>query len=388
MKTVEIFSKPIYITEPLLPDINGVTEKIRRIWDNKQLSNNGPMVRRLENALGGYLKAENLSLFSNGTIALQIACRALKLTGEVITTPFTFAATPHSLVWSGLTPVFCDIEDKTLNLDPGCIEEMITPKTTAIMPVHVYGNPCQVDRIQKLADRYGLKVIYDAAHAFGVEVDGKPIGAFGDISMFSLHATKVYHSVEGGALAFSGPELKERADLLRNFGIKGDDDVGEAGTNGKMNELQAAVGLLLLEIIDGEIAGRKKAAGIYREALKDISGVSYFSDMENVKHNYAYFVLRIDSEAYGHTRDEIFEELKKYNVFARKYFYPLCSSFKCYRDLPSAAAGRLPVAEKAASEVLALPMHGRLTAEVIEKICGIIRLYSTTSDKEWGGEGD
>ncbi len=388
MKTVEIFSKPIYITEPLLPDINGVTEKIRRIWDNKQLSNNGPMVRRLENALGGYLKAENLSLFSNGTIALQIACRALKLTGEVITTPFTFAATPHSLVWSGLTPVFCDIEDKTLNLDPGCIEEMITPKTTAIMPVHVYGNPCQVDRIQKLADRYGLKVIYDAAHAFGVEVDGKPIGTFGDISMFSLHATKVYHSVEGGALAFSGPELKENADLLRNFGIKGDDDVGEAGTNGKMNELQAAVGLLLLEIIDREIAGRKKVAGIYREALKDIPGVSYFSDMENVKHNYAYFVLRIDSEAYGHTRDEIFEELKKYNVFARKYFYPLCSSFKCYRDLPSAAAGRLPVAEKAASEVLALPMHGRLTAEVIEKICGIIRLYSTTSDKEWGGEGD
>ena len=377
MELIESFPEPVFVTQPLLPDINKVMVKVRQIWESKQLTNNGSMVRKLEEELGNYLKAMNLSLFSNGTIALQIACRVLKLSGEVITTPFTFAATPHALVWSNLKPVFCDVGNETLNMDPDCIEKLITPGTSAIMPVHVYGNPCAVEKIQKIADRYALKVIYDAAHAFGVEIDGKPIGAFGDISMFSLHATKVYHSVEGGALTFSHSFLKEKADMLRNFGIKNEENIIEPGTNGKMNELQAAIGLLLLEIIDEEIENRKKVAKQYRAQLMDIPGLAFFRDVEGVKHNYAYFPIRIDCKEFGHSRDELFEELKKFNIFTRKYFYPLCSRFECYRDLPTANEGSLPVAEKAAGEILVLPMHGRMGADVIDNICRIIRVYSS-----------
>ncbi|NJD02001.1 MAG: DegT/DnrJ/EryC1/StrS family aminotransferase [Ruminiclostridium sp.] len=377
MELIESFPEPVFVTQPLLPDINKVMVKVRQIWESKQLTNNGPMVRKLEEELGSYLKVMNLSLFSNGTIALQIACRILKLSGEVITTPFTFAATPHALVWSNLKPVFCDVENETLNMDPDCIEKLITPGTSAIMPVHVYGNPCAVEKIQKIADRYALKVIYDAAHAFGVEVAGKPIGAFGDISMFSLHATKVYHSVEGGALTFNHPFLKEEADMLRNFGIKNEENIIEPGTNGKMNELQAAIGLLLLEIIDEEIENRRKVANQYRAQLMDIPGLTFFRDIEGVKHNYAYFPIRIDCKEFGHSRDELFEELKKFNIFTRKYFYPLCSRFMCYRNLPAADEGSLPVAEKAAGEILVLPMHGRMGADVIDTICRIIRVYSS-----------
>jgi len=377
MNLIKSFPEPVFVTQPLLPDIDKVMVKVRQIWESKQLSNNGFMVRKLEEELGNYLKVKSLSLFSNGTIALQIACRALKLSGEVITTPFTFAATPHSLVWSNLKPVFCDVENETLNINPECIEKLITPETSAIMPVHVYGNPCAVSKIQSIADRYGLKVIYDAAHAFGVEVDGKPIGAFGDISMFSLHATKVFHSVEGGALTFRSQDLKEKADMLRNFGIKNEESIIEPGTNGKMNELQAAVGLLLLEIIDEEIENRKKVAYQYRRQLMDVPGLTCFKDIEGVKHNYAYFPIRIEYKEFGHSRDELYEELKKFNIFARKYFYPLCSRFKCYENLPTAGEGSLPVAEKAAREVLALPMHGRMGADVIDGICRIIRMYSS-----------
>ncbi len=379
MELIKYFHEPIFVTQPLLPDINKVMAKIQQIWESKQLSNNGQMVRKLEKELGDYLKVRNLSLFTNGTIALQIACKALKLSGEVITTPFTFAATPHSLVWSNLKPVFCDVENETLNIDPDCIEKLITSETSAIMPVHVYGNPCAVEKIQKIADNYGLKVIYDAAHAFGVEIQGKPIGAFGDISMFSLHATKVYHSVEGGALAFGNPLYKQEADMLRNFGIKDEETITDAGTNGKMNELQAAIGLLMLEIIDGEIENRRRVADQYRRQLADIPGVAFFKDIEGVKHNYAYFPIRIDCKEFGHSRDELSEELKKFNVYTRKYFYPLCSRFQCYGNLPTAGKGSLPVAEKAAEEILALPMHGRMASEVIENICRIIRAYSSRS---------
>ncbi len=376
MELIKSFPEPVFVTQPLLPDVNKMTDKLQQIWESKQLSNNGPMVRKLEEALRDYLKVTSLSLFSNGTVALQIACRALKLSGEVITTPFTFAATTHSLAWCNLKPVFCDVENNTLNMDPDCIEGLITPETSAIMPVHVYGNPCAIEKIQGIAGRYGLKVIYDAAHAFGVEVNGKPIGTFGDISMFSLHATKVYHTVEGGALSFGRPGLKEEADALKNFGIRGEEDIAEPGTNGKMNELQAAVGLLVLEILDAEIENRKNVVNRYRLQLTDIPGVSYFRDIEGVKHNYGYFPIRIEGKAFGHTRDELYEELKKFNIFARKYFYPLCSSFKCYRDLPTAEEGRLPVAEKAAKEILALPMHGRMSNDTIDNICRIIRTYA------------
>lgn len=376
MQLIEAFSEPVFVTQPLLPDIDKVMDKIRQIWDSKQLSNNGLMARKLEEKLKEYLRVDNLSLFNNGTIALQIACKALKLSGEVITTPFTFAATPHSLAWCNLKPVFCDVENVNLNMDPGCLESLITPETSAIMPVHVYGNPCDVDKIQSIADKYGLKVIYDAAHAFGVEVEGKPVGTFGDISMFSLHATKVYHSVEGGALTFNNMAYKEEADALRNFGIRNETSITEPGTNGKMNELQAAIGLLLLDMIDEEIENRRNVAYEYRKQLADIPGVAFFRDIEGVKHNYAYFPIRIESKAFGHSRDELFDELKKYNVFARKYFYPVCSRFECYGSLPTARTGSLPVAEKAAEEILALPMHGRLDPEVIGRICRIIKMYS------------
>lgn len=382
MQHVEPFSQPVYITQPLLPDIDKVMEKIGQIWKSKHLTNNGMMVCRLEKELGEYLKVKYLSLFSNGTMALQLACRILKLSGEVITTPFTFAATPHALVWNNIKPVFCDVENETLNIDPQGIERLITPKTTAILPVHVYGNPCAVEQIQQIADRYGLKVIYDAAHAFGVEVDGKPIGAFGDISMFSFHATKVYHTVEGGGLAFCSPILKEKADLLRNFGIKSEDSIVESGTNAKLNELQAAMGLLVLELVDEEIRNRKKVANQYRDALKDIPGLTFFKDISGVRHNYSYFVIRIDRKQFGRSRDEVCEELKRYNVFSRKYFYPLCSQFECYRDLPSAAEGSLPVAEKAAGEVLALPMHGRMSTDTVDRICRIIRQIQLTAGKK------
>lgn len=377
MKLIESFPEPVFVTQPLLPDIDKVMLKVQQIWESKQLSNNGSMVRKLEEELRDYLRVMNLSLFTNGTIALQIACRVLKLSGQVITTPFTFAATPHALVWSNLMPVFCDVENETLNMNPDYIEKLITPLTSAIMPVHVYGNPCAVEKIQKIADRYGLKVIYDAAHAFGVEVGGKSIGTFGDISMFSLHATKVYHSVEGGALTFNHSFLKEEADLLRNFGIRNDENIIEPGTNGKMNELQAAIGLLVLEIIDEEIENRKKVANQYRAQLMNIPGLTLFRDIEGVKHNYAYFPIRIDCKEFGHSRDGLCEELKKFNIFTRKYFYPICSRFKCYQDMPTAAEGSLPVSEKAAGEILVLPMHGRMGSDVIENICRIIRVYST-----------
>lgn len=369
---IEPFSQPVYITQPLLPDIEDVKQKLAEIWESKQLTNNGKMARMLEKEMGGFLKADHLSLFSNGTVALQLALRVLRVSGEVITTPFTFAATTHVISLAGLKPVFCDIDD-SYNIDPSKIERLITPETTAIMPVHVFGNPCKTEEIQKIAKKHGLKVIYDAAHAFGVEVDGKPVASFGDISMFSLHATKIYHTIEGGALAFHDPFLKERADSLRNFGIRGEDFVAEPGTNGKMNEVQAAVGLLLLKIVGEEIEGRKRVTRQYRELLKDVPGLATGKDMEGVRHNYPYFVVRVDREDFGKSRDELYNSLKEYNVISRRYFYPLCSQFQCYRDIPSASKENLPVAEKIVDQVLALPLHGRLTADEVERICGIIK---------------
>jgi len=370
---VEPFSEPVHITRPLLPDIEELKVMLESIWSSNQLSNNGKMVKQLELELAAYLGSEQISVFSNGTVALQIACKVLRLEGEVITTPFTFAATVHSLAWNNIKPVFCDIEEDTFNINPDCIEALITQDTTAILPVHVFGNPCNVKKIQKIADKYNLKVLYDAAHAFGVKVNGKPIAAFGDMSMFSFHATKIYHTIEGGALTFNNPYLKERADSLRNFGLRGTENVMEPGTNGKLNEVQAAVGILLLKKVNAEIDCRKKITELYRNSLKDVPGITLSQDMEGVTHNYPYFVIRIDKDKYGLTRDMLYEKLQQYNIISRKYFYPLCSNFQCYRDIPSAAESRLPVANRVADSVLSLPLHGRLAEDDVARICEIIK---------------
>lgn len=370
---LEPFAKPFYITQPLLPDIEEFNEMLNTIWESKQLSNNGNMVKQLEKDLSGFLNADYLSVFSNGTVALQLACKVLRLSGEVITTPFTFAATTHSLIWNNIKPVFCDIEEHTFNMNPDLIEALITEHTTAILPVHVFGYPCNVEKIQKIADKYGLKVLYDAAHAFGVKKDGKPISAFGDISMFSFHATKIYHTIEGGALTFKDPNFKERADSLRNFGIRNIDTVMEPGTNGKLNEIQAAVGILLLKEVDEEIERRKDITNLYRDMLKDIPGITTSKDLDGVSHNYSYFVIKVDKDEYGLSRDELFDKLAEYNVIARKYFFPLCSNFQCYRDYPSSSKQRLPVANKIADRVLSLPLHGRMQTYDVEKICAIIK---------------
>ncbi len=339
------------------------------------MTNLGPQHLQFENQLKKYLNVANLSLFCNGTLALQLACQALRLSGEVITTPFTFAATPHVLYWNRITPVFCDINPYTFNLDPERIESLITPNTTAIMPVHVFGYPCDIVGIQKIADRYGLRVIYDAAHSFGVEVDGEQIGNFGDISMFSFHATKIYHTLEGGALAFKDRSLRERLEFAKNFGFKGEENIVVPGINAKMNEFQAAIGLLMLDVVKEERERRKKLTMIYRERLKDIPGINFRVDIPGVKHNYYNFVITVDKNKFSIGRDELYENLKQYNIFTRKYFYPLCSQFQCYKQHPSSSPKNLPIAEKVTEEVLSLPLYGYLEEKDINKICDIIELY-------------
>lgn len=368
------FDKPIYVTRPIFPDLQEVTAKLEDIWKEKRLTNVGPQHIALENKLHDYLKVPNLSLFNNGTIALIVACQSLRLSGEVITTPFTFAATPHVLTWNNIKPIFCDIDPDTMNIDAAKIEEMITPETTAIMPVHVFGTPCEMDKIQEIADRYGLRVVYDAAHAFGVEVDGRGIGSFGDISMMSFHATKVFHTVEGGALTYNDDRLKKRIDLLKNFGIKNEEEVVMPGINGKMNEVQAAIGLVVLDYVEQETEQRRLLIEAYKNYLKDIAGISWYeSTGKGIKPNYQYFVVRISEEEFGISRNQVYEELKKYNVFSRKYFYPLCSQYNCYRHLPSSSTANLPVATKVVQEVLSLPLYGELTPADVEKICFLIQ---------------
>jgi len=371
-KKIKSFKEPIYITRPLLPNFDEFQQKIKEIFDSKILTNNGIQLKNFEKKLREFLGVKNVSVFCNGTLALQLAYKALELKGEVITTPFTFPATPHSLVWSGLQPVFCDIEENTFNIDPHKIELLITDKTSAIMPVHVFGNPCNVKRIQEIADKYNLKVIYDAAHSFGVEVGGIPIGNFGDISMFSFHATKLFHTLEGGGLTFKDNRLKEKLYFLKNFGIKSQKEVVSIGTNAKMNEIQAAVGILLLGKVQEEIDKRKHLTNLYRKRLKNIKGIKFSDDIADVKHNYQYFVVLIDKKRFGLSRDRVCGGLKLYNVFARKYFYPLCSQSVCYNHLPSSKAENLPVAKKVAEQVLCLPLYGKLQEEDINKICDII----------------
>jgi len=369
------FPEMIYVTRPLLPPLDRVTSKLQDVWNSQWLTNNGSEHQKLEQLLAASLKVPYLSLFNNGTIALIVACQSLRVFGDVITTPFTFAATPHVLTWNNIRPIFCDIDPVTMTIDADKIESMITPQTTAILGVHVFGIPCDVKGIQETADRYGLKVIYDAAHAFHTEIDGTGIGTFGDITMFSFHATKLYHTLEGGALAVKDRSVKERIDLLKNFGIKNEDEVVMPGINGKMNEIQAVIGQLVLEMVDEEKDRRRVLRDTYVECLKDVEGISLMADVPGMKNSYQYFVIRIDQKRFGKSRDYVYNELKKYNVITRKYFYPLCSEYTCYRQLPSSSASNLPVAHKVVSEVLALPFYGRLTPADAEHICKIIKSF-------------
>lgn len=365
--------KLITVTSPLLPSLDDFMPYLQDIWNRKWLTNNGYYHQRLEEALCEYLKVPYVSLFTNGTLPLMCALQALRITGEVITTPYSFVATTHSLWWNGIKPVFVDIDPKTCNLDPKKIEAAITPKTTAIMPVHVYGNPCDVERIQEIADKYGLKVIYDAAHAFGVEINRKSILEAGDMSTLSFHATKVFNTIEGGALVCHDKQMKTRIDYLKNFGFAGEITIVAPGINGKMDEVRSAYGLLNLKQIDKAIELRHKVAVRYRESLKDITGIHFMEDKLAVRHNYSYFPIFIDSEKYGMTRDELYFKLKENNILGRRYFYPLISEFSTYRGLDSAKKENLPVARKMAESVICLPMHHGLELEDIERISSLIK---------------
>ena len=363
----------ITVTSPLLPELEELNTYLRDIWQRKWITNNGHYHKELEAALCEYLKVPYVSLFTNGTLPLITALQALRITGEVITTPYSFVATTHALWWNGIKPVFVDIDPRTGNLDPQKIEAAITPKTTAILPVHVYGKPCDTAAIQSVADKYGLKVIYDAAHAFGVEVEGKSILEAGDLSTLSFHATKVYNTVEGGALVMHDAQTKKRIDYLKNFGFAGETEVVAPGINSKMDEVRSAYGLLNLKQVDRAIAARRRVAVKYREALRDVPGIRYFEDMPGVKHNYSYFPIFVDASEYGMTRDELYFNLKEKNILGRRYFYPLISTFSTYRGLPSAAPSNLPNAHRMADEVICLPMHHLLTGGDVERIIEVIR---------------
>lgn len=356
-------NKVITVTSPLLPSLDDFIPYLQDIWNRKWLTNNGYYHRELEKALCEYLKVPYISLFTNGTLPLMCALQALRITGEVITTPYSFVATTHSLCWNGIKPVFVDIDPETCNLDPNKIEAAITPKTTAIMPVHVYGKPCDTSHIQEIADKYGLKIIYDAAHAFGVEVNGKSVLEAGDMSTLSFHATKVYNTIEGGALICHDEQTKKRIDYLKNFGFAGETTIVAPGINGKMDELRSAYGLLNLKQVDTAIESRRQIAIKYRESLSNVKGIRCMEDMPGVRHNYSYFPIFVDADIYGMTRDELYFKMKEANVLGRRYFYPLISEFSTYRGLESAQSENLPIAVKIANSVICLPMHHSLISD-------------------------
>ena len=365
--------KTITVTSPLLPDLKEFEKYLEDIWNRKWLTNNGYYHKELEKALADYLGVPYLSLFTNGTLPLIAALHAMRITGEVITTPYSFVATTHSIWWNNLKPVFVDVEEETGNIDPEKIEAAITPQTTAIMPVHVYGTPCNTKRIQEIADIYGLKVIYDAAHAFGVNVNGKSILENGDMSTLSFHATKDYNTVEGGALVCHDEATKKRIDYLKNFGFAGETTVVAPGINSKMDEIRAAYGLLNLKQVDEAIAKRKHVAELYREALKNIPGIRFLNDIDGVRHNYSYFPIFITEKEYGMSRDALYDKLKSQNILARRYFYPLISNFSVYRGIESSNPANLSVATKLAEQVLCLPMYADLTADDVQRIISVIR---------------
>ena len=364
-------NKLITVTSPLLPSLDEFVPMLQDIWNRKWLTNNGHYHEELEKALADYLGVKYISLFTNGTLPLITALQAMRITGEVITTPYSFVATTHSIWWNGLKPVFVDVDETTGNIDPEKIEAAITPHTTAIMPVHVYGTPCNMERIQEIADIYGLKIIYDAAHAFGVRVNGESVLKAGDMSTLSFHATKVYNTIEGGALVCHDEATKKRIDYLKNFGFAGETTVVAPGINSKMDEIRAAYGLLNLKQVDNAIAKRKAVADKYREALKNIDGIRFLHDIEGVRHNYAYFPIFVSKE-YGISRDELYALLQKHNIYGRRYFYPLISTFSAYKGLDSANPANLPIAHKLADQVLCLPMFATLDEEGVNRVIDVV----------------
>jgi len=366
-----VSDKKIYVTQPLLPPLEEFIPYLQQIWESKILTNGGPFHQQLEQALCDYLGVKHIALFTNGTIALVTALQALRITGEVITTPYSFVATSHSLLWNGIKPVFVDIDPNTLNLDPDKIEAAITPQTTAIMPVHCYGHPCDVERIQKIADTYGLKVIYDAAHAFGVQDGQGSILRHGDLSVLSFHATKVFNTFEGGAIVCPDAKTKVRIDQLKNFGHVGEVTVVAPGINGKMSEFNAALGLLQLKYIDQALARRKEIDAEYREQLKGVKGIHCLNDAGEKVANYAYFPILVEA-GYPISRDDLYQKLKNNNIVTRRYFYPLISDFPMYRGLPSAHRENLPVATAAAQQVLCLPIYPDLDMSVVGEITSFI----------------
>ena len=358
----------ITVTSPLLPDLNQFNDYLCDIWEKKWITNNGSYHKLLEKELAEYLKVPYVSLFTNGTLPLITALQALRITGEVITTPYSFVATTHALWWNGIKPVFVDVDPSTGNLDPEKIESAITPQTTAILPVHVYGQPCRVKEIQEIADKYGLKVIYDAAHAFGVEMNGESILNAGDMSTLSFHATKVFNTIEGGAMVMKDAITKQRIDYLKNFGFASETEVVAPGINSKMDEIRSAYGLLNLKIVDQAIEARKQVALKYREVLKNVEGISVWQDISGIRHNYSYFPIFIDAKKYGITRDDLYFKMKSHNVFCRRYFYPLICTFSSYRGLPSSGRENLPNAYRMADEVICLPMHHALSDEDVNRV--------------------
>ncbi|MCJ1908365.1 DegT/DnrJ/EryC1/StrS family aminotransferase [Planococcus ruber] len=373
------FEKPIYITSPLLPNAEDAANKISEIWESGQITNNGKQHKELTEQLEAYLQAPHLSLFNNGTLALLLGLKALGLTGEVITTPFTFPATVQALDWNGLTPVFCDIDPITLNIDASKIESLITERTSAILAVHVFGNPCDVEQIGKIAEKYKLKVIYDGAHVFGAKLNGRPISDFGDMTMFSFHATKLFNTIEGGALSVKSEDVLKKLNLLKNFGILNPEEVVLSGLNAKMNEVQAGIGIEVLKLVEEERSKRHQLMKLYEHNLAEIPGIRPITVLEGEESSYQYFVIEVDEQEFGFSRDWLHRELEKYNVYTRKYFYPLCSDFEWYRQLESAKPENLPKAQKAVKEVLSMPYYGKLPLEAVNQICQLIKELQQSS---------
>jgi len=369
---IKSFDKPIYVTRPFLPPLEEFCQGLRQVWESRWLTNDGPIIRRFAGELCNYFETENLCLFNNGTLALQIALQGMGISGEVITTPYTFVATTHALFWNKIRPIFVDIEPDYYTLDPEKVEAAITPWTTAILAVHVYGHPCKLYSLADIARRHNLKLIYDAAHAFGVKIGGTPIGHFGDLSMFSFHATKLFHSIEGGMLIFKESGLKGVFDYLKNFGFQNEVEVVMPGTNAKMNELQALMGSQVLTYLDDLILKRSRISALYRHRLRDVPGIHFVPPLSpDVKYNYGHMPIEVDEKAFGMSRDAIYDNLKQWNVHARRYFYPLICEFPCYRSL--SVKDPLVVARQVADRILTLPIYDSLDLSDVEIICDMIQ---------------
>ena len=373
-------NKPIMITRSSMPPMEEYIEKMKELWDSRYLTNSGKFHKEFEEALIKYLNVSNVSLFTNGHMGLELTLEAMNLSGEVITTPFTFASTTQAIVRNNLTPVFCDVKEDDYTIDESKIEALITDKTCAIVPVHVYGNVCNVYEIERIAKKHNLKVIYDAAHAFGIKVNGKSVLDFGDASMVSLHATKVFHAIEGGLVVLQDEDLKVKLDKIKNFGFLTEELVDEIGSHARMNEFQSIMGLCNLNHVSEEILKRKKLTERYRENLRGIDGIKVMEEVEGVENNYTYFPVLIDEEKFGLNRDDVYDILLNNNIFSRKYFYKLTSDFECYEN--KFKKYETPIANKIAKSVLTLPLHGDLSIDDIDKVCDVLCRINKNLSKE------